>query len=219
MFTGLIEEIGKVAAVSRAGDGLHLTIQAERVLEGTRTGDSICINGACQTVTALDGRSFTVFVSAVTASVSTLGSFTAGRKVNLERAMTPSSRFGGHFVQGHVDGRGTVDAVEKDSMGMRVRIAAGPELGRYIVGKGSIAVDGVSLTVVSADDTGFTLYFIPETLGNTIVSEWKTGVEVNIEVDILAKYVERMLRPGTDNADGRSGDRNLMKKLAEEGFV
>ncbi|HOT45630.1 MAG TPA: riboflavin synthase [Spirochaetota bacterium] len=217
MFTGLIEEIGKVAAVSRAGDGLHLTINAERVLDGTRVGDSICINGACQTVTALDRRSFTVFVSAVTASVTTLGSFAAGRKVNLERAMTPSSRFGGHFVQGHVDGRGAVDAIEKDSMGMRVRIAAGPDLARYIVGKGSIAVDGVSLTVVSVDEKGFTLYFIPETLGNTVVSEWKTGVEVNIEVDILAKYVERMLRPGS--ADDRSGDRTLMKKLAEGGFV
>lgn len=219
MFTGLIEEIGKVAAVSRAGDGLHLAIHAGRMLEGTRIGDSICINGACQTVTALDGRSFAVFVSAVTASVTTLGSFAAGRRVNLERAMTPSSRFGGHFVQGHVDGRGAVGLIEKDSMGMRVAIAAGPELVRYIVGKGSVAVDGVSLTVVSADEKGFTLYFIPETLGNTIVPDWKTGVEVNIEVDILAKYVERMLRPGS--ADDRSGfgEGSLMKKLAEGGFV
>jgi riboflavin synthase len=217
MFTGLIEEIGKVSAVSRAGDGLHLTINAGRVLEGTRIGDSICINGACQTVTALEDRAFTVFVSTVTASVATLGSFTPGRQVNLERAMTPSSRIGGHFVQGHVDGRGTVEAVEKDSMGMRVKVAAGPALGRYIVAKGSIAVDGVSLTVVSSDEKGFTLYFIPETLGNTIVSGWKAGSEVNIEVDILAKYVERMLQPA--GPDGRTGERDLMKKLAEEGFV
>ncbi len=217
MFTGLIEEIGKVGAVSRAGDGLQLTINAERVLEGTRIGDSICINGACQTVTALGSGSLTVFVSTVTASVTTLGSFTAGRKVNLERAMMPSSRFGGHFVQGHVDGRGAVDSIGKDSMGMRVKITVSPVLCRYIVGKGSVAVDGVSLTVVSSDEKGFTLYFIPETLGNTIVSEWKTGSEVNIEVDILAKYVERMLQPaGTDN---RSGDKDIKKKLAEEGFM
>ncbi|MBP7738982.1 MAG: riboflavin synthase [Spirochaetes bacterium] len=217
MFTGLIEEIGTIAAVSRAGDGLRLTVRAERVLEGTRVGDSICINGACQTVTALDGSSFTVFVSSVTASVTTLGSFKANRKVNLERAMTPSSRFGGHFVQGHVDGRGAVRAVEKDSMGRGVIIDAGTDLTRYIVAKGSVAVDGVSLTVVAADEKGFSLYFIPETLENTVLSEWKTGAEVNIEVDILAKYVERMLRSG--KADDRSNDGALMKKLMEEGFV
>ncbi len=217
MFTGLIEEIGKVSAVSRAGEGFHLTISAEHVLEGTRIGDSISINGACQTVTALDGRNFTVFVSSVTASVTTLGTFAPGRKVNLERAMTPSSRFGGHFVQGHVDGRGTVEAIEKDSMGMRVKVAAGPGLGRYIVGKGSIAVDGVSLTVVSSDEKGFTLYFIPETLGNTTVPGWKAGSEVNIEVDILAKYVERMLQPAGPGE--RADDGGIMKKLAEEGFV
>lgn len=217
MFTGLIEEVGTVASLSRAGAGLTLTVRAKRVLEGTRIGDSICINGACQTVTALDGPSFTVFVSSVTASVTTLGSFAANRRVNLERAMTPSSRFGGHFVQGHVDGRGVVGAVEKDSMGMGVTITVGPELARYIVAKGSVAVDGVSLTVVAADEKGFSLYFIPETLESTILSEWKTGAEVNIEVDILAKYVERMLRSGKD--DDRSGDGALMKKLMEEGFV
>ncbi len=217
MFTGLIEEIGNVAAMSRAGDGFHLTINAERALEGIRIGDSICVNGACQTVTAFDGRSFTVFVSAVTASVTTLGSFTAGRRVNLERAMTPSSRFGGHFVQGHVDGRGKVTLIKKDSMGMEVVVTAGPDLGKYIVAKGSVAVDGVSLTVVSSDEKGFTLYFIPETLGNTVVAEWKTGCEVNIEADILAKYVERMLQ--FRGAGGGSGDRELMKKLMEEGFA
>lgn len=217
MFTGLIEELGKVAAVSRTGDGMLLSVDAAGVLAGTRIGDSICINGACQTVTALDDRSFTVFVSTVTASVTTLGSFAPGRKVHLERAMTPASRFGGHFVQGHVDGTGTVEAVEKDSMGMRVRVAVAPDLGRYIVAKGSIAVDGVSLTVVSCTDKGFTLYLIPETLVNTAVAEWKPGSVVNIEVDILAKYVERMLRFGT--RDASSGDRELMKKLMEEGFA
>ena len=151
MFTGLIEEIGRIARVQRAGDGLNLTIEAVRVLEGTRVGDSICINGACQTVTAIDARTFTVFASAVTAAVTTLGVFAPGRRVNLERAMTPASRFGGHFVQGHVDGRGSVASIEKDRMGMSVSVSAGPELCRYIVEKGSIAVDGVSLTVVSLD--------------------------------------------------------------------
>lgn len=221
MFTGLIEETGKVLSVVRAGDGINITIGCERVLAGVRNGDSICVNGACQTVTAADRGSFTVFASSVTASVTTLGSFTPGRKVNLERAMTPASRFGGHFVQGHIDGRGRIDRIEKDVMGMRVRIAAAPGILKYLVEKGSVAVDGISLTVVACDDAGFTLYLIPETLENTIVPLWKTGDEVNIEADILAKYVERMMRPGAAGAGhGEDGDESgLMRKLAEGGFV
>lgn len=215
MFTGLVEEIGKIVRVARAGDGINLTIAASRVLEGTGTGDSICINGACQTVTAVDGASFSVFVSAVTASVTTLGSFAQGRRVNLERAMTPASRFGGHFVQGHVDGRGTVARVEKGSGGNSVAVSVPAALRKYIAEKGSIAVDGVSLTVVSLTDGGFGLYFIPETLSNTTVSEWKPGDEVNIEVDVIAKYVERMMTSGKSGGD----DGALMKKLAEEGFA
>src|SRR4030042_4581483 len=214
MFTGLIEEIGRVISASRVGDGMHLKIAAAHVLEGTRTGDSICINGSCQTVTAINARSFTVFVSSVAASVATLGAFVPGRRVNLERAMTPASRFGGHFVQGHVDGRGRIERIDKDSMGMRVSVTVAPELGRFIVEKGSIAVDGVSLTVVSLVDKGFTLYFIPETLSNTVVSEWKPGDEVNVEVDILAKYVERTLQFTKMGQHGESaGDGSLLKKL------
>lgn len=217
MFTGLIEEIGRVARVTRSGGGLSLTIEAGRVLEGTRTGDSIGINGACQTVTAIDARSFTVFASSVTAEVTTFADFTPGRRVNLERAMTPSSRFGGHFVQGHVDGRGSIESIEKDRAGMRVSVAAGPELRRYIVDRGSIAVDGVSLTVVSLTPAGFTLYIIPETMSGTVISEWKAGDRVNLETDILAKYVERMLR-SRERGGGDDGG-SLMTKLAEGGFV
>jgi riboflavin synthase len=220
MFTGLIEEIGRVMSASRAGDGMLLKIAAADVMEGTRVGDSICINGVCQTVTAIDGGSFTVFVSSVTASVTTLGAFAPGRRVNLERAMTPASRFGGHFVQGHVEGRGRIGKVDKDSMGMRVSVAVTPEVERYIVEKGSIAVDGVSLTVVSLVDRGFTLYFIPETLSNTVVSEWKPGDEVNVEVDVLAKYVERSLQcMKMGQQGGSTSDGQLMKKLMEGGFV
>jgi len=217
MFTGLIEEIGRVARVQRAGDGLNLVIEAALVLEGTRTGDSICINGACQTVTAMDARTFTVFASGVTEAVTTLGGFAPGRRVNLERAMTPASRFGGHFVQGHVDGRGSVASIDRDRMGMGVTVSAGPELRRYIVEKGSIAVDGVSLTVVSLTPAGFTLYIIPGTLNGTVIPEWRAGDSVNIETDIIAKYVERML-----DARGQGGVTDgggLMTKLAEGGFV
>jgi riboflavin synthase len=217
MFTGLIEEIGRVARVTRSGGGLNLTIEAVLVLDGTRTGDSISINGACQTVTAIDARSFTVFASSVTAGVTTFGDFTPGRRVNLERAMTPSSRFGGHFVQGHVDGKGSIESIEKDRMGMRVSVAAGPELRRYIVDRGSIAVDGVSLTVVSLTPAGFTLYIIPETISGTVISGWKAGDRVNLETDILAKYVERMLQSRERGGDHEGG--SMMTKLAEGGFV
>jgi len=158
-----------------------------------------------------------VFASGVTAAVTTLGGFAPGRRVNLERAMTPASRFGGHFVQGHVDGRGSVASIDRDRMGMGVTVSAGPELRRYIVEKGSIAVDGVSLTVVSLTPAGFTLYIIPGTLNGTVIPEWRAGDSVNIETDILAKYVERML-----DARGQGGVTDgggLMTKLAEGGFV
>jgi riboflavin synthase len=187
------------------------------VLEGMKIGDSISINGACQTVTSLTDRTFGVFASRVTASVTALGSYRAGKRVNLERAMTPASRFGGHFVQGHVDGTGSVETARLDSVGMSAGISAGDDLKKYIVEKGSVAVDGISLTVVTLTPTGFTLYLIPASLSNTTASEWKTGDLVNIEVDIIAKYVERMMNvmKGGGNA---AGNERFLKKLIDEGF-
>ena len=213
MFTGLIEETGLVKSIKRQGDGYLLEISAEKVLEKTAIGDSISINGACQTVTEIYPTSFTVFVSKVTVSITTLGDFIPGRRVNLERAMTPSSRFGGHFVQGHVDALGTVSSLVKDSDGLQAVIDADPEVMRYIAAKGSVALDGISLTVVSVSNKGFTLYLIPETLNNTIISDWKKGNKVNIEVDILAKYVEKMLKGGENKEDA------LKKALYEGGFI
>jgi riboflavin synthase len=132
--------------------------------------------------------------------------------------MAASSRFGGHIVQGHVDGRGRLERVERDSRGIRVTVGSPPELRRYIVDRGSVAVDGVSLTVVSVTTSGFALYIIPETLQKTVLGEWKAGDAVNLEVDILAKYVERMLQtPG--NVGEESGDGGLKRKLAEEGYL
>jgi riboflavin synthase len=218
MFTGLIEEIGEITGVSNAGSGMLLTIRAESVLEGTKIGDSISINGACQTVTSLTDRSFSVFASRVTASVTALGSYRAGKRVNLERAMTPASRFGGHFVQGHVDGTGSVGMVKRDSAGMSAGISAVDDLKKYIVEKGSVAVDGISLTVVSVTPAGFTLYFIPASLSNTTASDWKTGDVVNIEVDIIAKYVERMMNVMKGRGNGAGGNEKFLKKLIDEGF-
>ena len=213
MFTGLIEETGTVRAVRDSGDGKIIEISALKVLQGTAIGDSISVNGACQTVTSLGSDSFSVFASRITCSVTTLGTFRPGIIVNLERAMTLSSRLGGHIVQGHVDGTGTIRNLRADSNGLEVSVGAGPQIIHYIVSHGSVTVDGISLTVVSYDAAGFTLYLIPETLENTIIPGWKTGSKVNIEVDIIAKYVEKML------ARGGSSDESLMKKLQEGGFT
>lgn len=216
MFTGLIEEIGTVERVEKTGTGLRITVKAGRVLDGVRAGDSIAVDGACQTVTAFTAASFTVFASRVTASLTTLGSFAAGRPVNLERALTLTSRLGGHIVQGHVDGTGMVRALERDRDGLRVDVEVPPSLARYIAEKGSVAVDGVSLTVVALrDDRLITLYLIPETIGATTLTDKRAGDAVNIETDILAKYVERLLRRG----DGGADDDRLMAKLAEGGFL
>ncbi len=215
MFTGLVEEIGIVKAVKPAGDGINLEISCNEVLEGTSRGDSLSINGACQTVTALGKDSFTVYASKITCETTTLGRFRPGSRVNLERAMKAGSRFGGHMVQGHVDGKGKILSLKSDSEGLEISIETGQDLLKYMAHRGSVAVDGISLTIVSLIENGFVLYLIPESLSKTIVSRWKTGDEVNIEVDILAKYIERMLSKG----DEREESGSLKQKLLEEGYI
>jgi riboflavin synthase len=218
VFTGLVEEIGTVKGLKPQGEGYLLEVEASAVLDGMRIGDSVCVNGACQTVTSIGKNFFQVFVSKVTASVTSLGSFSAGRPVNLERAMTPSSRFGGHIVQGHVDGTAVISSIVRDSRGMDVKIEAPAEIMKYIVARGSVTVDGISLTVVSASETCFSLYLIPETMTKTVISGWKKDGLVNIEVDILAKYVEKMLKGGgAKNAS--DGEEGLKKALADGGFL
>ncbi len=220
MFTGLIEETGSVAGLTDSGEGKILQVRGSKVLEGTQIGDSISVNGACQTVTAIKGNTFSVFASRVTLNITTLGSFKSGDVVNLERALTPSTRMGGHIVQGHVDLTGRVERISRDTRGVEIVISVEKSSMKYIVGKGSIAVDGISLTVVSVSDSNFTLYLIPETLEKTNIGGWKTGTIVNIETDILAKYVENMLRFGrTELNNNEENDKNLLSKLYEEGFA
>ena len=213
MFTGIIEETGVVKSIERTGSGLNLTISCARVLEGTQIGDSITIDGACQTVTALNNDCFTVFASKITCELTTLGNFRISRIVNLERAVTLASRLGGHIVQGHIDGKGIVKSIIRDENGINIEIAATDEILRYIVEKGSAAVDGISLTVVSLRDNGFVIYIIPETVRKTSLNDRSVGDEVNIEVDILAKYVEKMI---TGNVDK---DKSLKDKLIRGGFM
>jgi riboflavin synthase len=219
VFTGLIEEIGSVSRVERTGNGLYITIASGTVTAGTATGDSISVDGACQTVTAVSSSSFTVFCSRVSADVTTLGSFSAGRRVNLERAMTLQSRLGGHIVQGHVDARGTVARVTPEAQGTALDISVPPGLAACIVSRGSIAVDGISLTVVSCTERSFSLYLIPETLARTTLPSKSAGEEVNIETDVLAKYVERMLALRGRDTKGASDDASLRRTLAEEGYL
>ncbi len=217
MFTGLIEEVGTVKGIGRRPDGLDFEIRSSRILEGTAVGDSIAVNGACLTVTTLSADGFTAFASRVTCEVTTLGSFARGRRVHLERALSLSSRLGGHLVQAHVDGRGAVSSVKRDSSGIGVVVDAPGEIMRHIVPRGSVAVDGVSLTVTGAEASSFTIYLIPETISNTLLGELASGDEVNIETDVLAKYVERALTQRRDG--GKNGDESLLKKLAEGGFM
>ncbi len=193
MFTGIVEELGTVVAVA---DG-RLTVRGPLVTSDAEYGASIAVNGCCLTVTDLEGETFTADVMAETFKRTSLGALTPGDRVNLERPVRADGRLGGHVVQGHVDATGTVEEHTPDGV-VRVTIPAG--LARYVVAKGSIAVDGVSLTVVDAGDTTFTVSLIPATLALTTLGRKGPGDPVNIEVDVLAKHVERLLTPG-----GREG--------------
>lgn len=193
MFTGLVEELGRVAAVEQQTDACRLTIAATTVLEGTRPGDSIAVNGCCLTVVATDGATWTADVMAETLAKTALGALEPGDRVNLERAVRADQRLGGHLVQGHVDGVGSVVSRTPGDHWEVVEISLPRELARYLVDKGSITVDGTSLTVVHAGDDRFTVSLIPETLARTTLGLRQPGDRVNLEVDVLAKYVDRLL--------------------------
>jgi riboflavin synthase len=194
MFTGIIEELGTVAGVEDQGDAIRLTIHSEHVLADAGLGDSISVNGCCLTVAERDLDTWTADVMQETLDKTSLAGVQPGDRVNLERAVTPSTRLGGHIVQGHVDGVGTIASRTPSEHWEVVDVAMPPELGRYLVDKGSITVDGVSLTVVEARDDGFTVSLIPETLARTTLGARRPGDRVNLEVDILAKHVEKLLQ-------------------------
>ncbi|MBO20013.1 MAG: riboflavin synthase [Chloroflexi bacterium] len=189
MFTGIVEEVGKVAKISHNA----MTVRASKVLEGLKLGDSIAVNGSCLTAVSFDGGSFSVDLSPETMRRTSLGDLSEGRAVNLERALLASDRMGGHIVQGHVDGTGRVMSTRDDGDSVIFRIRVPKRLGKYIVEKGFVAVDGISLTVVKRGAASFTLAVIPYTLSNTNLAELSVGSRVNLEADILAKYVESLL--------------------------
>src|SRR5688500_15702602 len=192
VFTGLVHELGTVTAVQRTADGAHLTIGGALAAQMGR-GDSVAVNGVCLTATEVNAASFEADVMEETLRRSSLGGAREGTAVNLELALRASDRLGGHMVQGHVDGTGTVESVEREGMARVLSIAADPELLRYVVDKGSIAVDGISLTVATLSDESFTVSLVPETLQRTNLGAAAPGDAVNLEVDVLAKYVERLV--------------------------
>lgn len=192
MFTGIVEELGTIAAVEEQGDAIRLTVRASTVLEGTGLGDSIAVNGCCLTVVTSDEDTWTADVMQETLDKTSLHGVQPGDRVNLERAVTADKRLGGHIVQGHVDTVGTIKARTPSEHWEVVEIAMPPELGRYLVDKGSITVDGVSLTVVEAGADSFTVSLIPETLARTTLGFRQPGDRVNLEVDVIAKHVEKL---------------------------
>jgi len=193
IFTGLIIEVGRVRQIRRREDGAFLAIEARKVLEGTRIGDSISINGVDLTVIEMSADTFSADASLETLKRSTLGELRVGRRVNLERALAVGERLGGHMVQGHVDGTGELVSVAPEGNAYRMRFKFARELGRYIAMKGSITVDGISLTVAGLGDDWFEVAIIPHTWRETSLSDLKSGGRVNLEVDVLAKYVERLM--------------------------
>ncbi|MDX6668910.1 MAG: riboflavin synthase [Solirubrobacteraceae bacterium] len=192
MFTGLVQELGTVASADRTGDGLHLVVEGA-VARDLAEGDSVAVSGVCLTATTVNDGSFAAHVTAETLRRSSLARVRRGDRLNLELPLRAADRLGGHVVQGHVDGLGEVRELRDEGLARLVTVATDPELLRYVVAKGSIAVDGVSLTVAELHDGGFTVSLVPETLERTSLGAARTGDVVNLEVDVLAKYVERLV--------------------------
>ena len=193
MFTGLIEEIGTIKAIAKSVNSAKITINAAKVLEAVQLGDSICTNGVCLTVTSFHSGSFTVDVMAETMRRSNLGKLSLGAFVNLERALRAGDRLGGHMVSGHIDGVGIVEKYENEDNAVWLTVSAPPEIIKYIIQKGSIAIDGVSLTVAYVDDLIFKVSIIPHTKDKTTLLKKKTGESVNLECDMVGKYIEKFL--------------------------
>ena len=216
MFTGIIESIGKIEKIEHQSGDAKLTINIGKLdMSDVALGDSIACNGVCLTAINFDSNSYTADVSGETLRLTTLGYLSVGSPVNLEKALTPTTRLGGHLVSGHVDGVGEVLAIKKDSRSVQYKIAAPQELAHYIAKKGSICVDGVSLTVNEINENIFELNLVPHTLSETTANEYQAGSKVNLEVDLLARYLERLL-----TGQKEATETNITKAfLQNSGFV
>lgn len=218
MFTGIIEEIGTVKNIVKGSRSIKLAIAAKKVLENTNLGDSIAVNGVCLTVTALGRDGFTADVMPESMSKTNMGALKPGDRVNLERALTLASRLGGHIVSGHIDGTGEIIAMEKDDNAVRVTLTSVPKVMKYIVPEGSVALDGVSLTVAQLGENDFTVSLIPHTAQVTTLLDKKVGDRLNIENDVVGKYVERLLSFSDKNAAAEKKSAISLSFLRENGF-
>jgi len=216
MFTGIIEESGSIAGLEKRNDGALIKIAAKIVTENSIEGDSIAVNGVCLTALNISKNGFSADVSNETLQRSTLNSLAVGTRVNLERAVTPNTRLGGHIVQGHVDATGKFLGAESDGDFWTVRIGFPPEIGQYLVYKGSVSVEGISLTIANLYADSFDIAVIPKTWELTNFSSLKTGDAVNLEADVIAKYVERIMLYGRGAANTEP---IMMEKLNKLGFV
>lgn len=210
MFTGIIEEVGRVRSLRRGAKSFTLEVEASKVMEGTQIGDSIATNGVCLTVTSLTGRGFTADVMPETVSRTALGELVAGSPVNLERALQLQTRLGGHIVSGHIDGTGRIANRRQDDTALWLTVECDSKMLRYVIEKGSVTLQGVSLTVARVDERSFAVSLIPHTQAATTLHEAKVGDLVNIENDIIAKYVEKLL--------GHTPDESIFDKMARCGF-
>ena len=219
MFTGLVEELGTVRGVSRGADSAKIHLQAQKVLEDIKIGDSIAVNGVCLTAVEFDRGRFVADVMAETLAKTNLSNLRPGDRVNLERALRLGDRLGGHLVSGHIDGVGAITRQEKHDIATLITITAPPEVMKYIIKKGSVAIDGTSLTVVDFDSGSFQVSLIPHTAHMTTLGFKKTGDTVNLEGDLVGKYIERLLAARQDGGEERAGRGITFDFLAEKGFV
>lgn len=213
MFTGIVEEVGTMQGVRMGSQSGEIHLQASKVLEGTQLGDSIAVNGVCLTVTRMTGDGFTADVMPETLRRTNLGQLKPGDPVDLERAMAADGRFGGHLVSGHIDGTGRIVEQRKEGNAVWVRIGTTPEILRLIVEKGSITIDGISLTVAAVDGEGFSVSTIPHTVTQTNLNQRRRGDPVNLETDVVGKYIEKLLRPEESKPHTPANESTLTKEM------
>jgi riboflavin synthase len=219
LFTGIVEEIGTIVHIEGGTQFSKLTIQAKKVLEGVQLGDSIAVNGVCLTVTSFTATQFTVDVMPETIKKTSLGQLKRGHVVNLERAMAMGDRFGGHIVSGHIDGTGTISSRQNNANAVLFRVNAPEDLLKYMMPRGSVTVDGISLTIVDVTTESFSLSIIPHTLAYSNLREKNVGDIVNLECDIIGKYVERLLQGGQHANEHGSPSKMNLDFLRENGFA
>lgn len=221
IFTGIVEEIGTIRSITKGAASAKLHINARKVLEGTKLGDSIAVNGVCLTATSFSGDGFTADCMAETLAKTNLGKLAPGDSVNLERALCLGDRLGGHIVTGHIDGVGVIVKIERHDIATLINIKAPPELMRYIIKKGSVAIDGTSLTVVDFTTDSFSVSLIPHTAQHTVLGSKRIGDSVNLEGDVLGKYIERLIaqREVADTNEKSTQSKISLQFLSEHGFV